>query len=150
MDPFQEHDDAALRAVLKRVHLVSNNTSPDASSTTSSPTNNGTFSNINNGFGNLDSEVKENGSNFSQGQRQLIGLARALLKNSKIIVMDETTASVHLATNAKIQATIRESCHDATLSTIAHRLRTIIDFDRVIVMDHGRIVQMDTPERLIL
>ncbi|OAQ36014.1 P-loop containing nucleoside triphosphate hydrolase protein [Linnemannia elongata AG-77] len=78
----------------------------------------------------------------SPGQRQLVGLARALLKNSKIIIMDEATSSVNQATDAKIHATIRESCHDATLLTIAHRLKTIIDFDRVIVMDHGSIVQI--------
>ncbi|KAG0282034.1 hypothetical protein BGZ96_000892 [Linnemannia gamsii] len=146
LDPFQEHDYATLWAVLKRVHLVS-----DSNSITDTPTDslfNNTTTN-NNGFGNLDSEVKENGNNFSQGQRQLIGLARALLKNSKIIIMDEATASVDHATDAKIQATIRESCHDATLLTIAHRLRTIIDFDRVVVMDHGKVIQMDTPERLI-
>ncbi|KAF9906785.1 hypothetical protein EC991_000298 [Linnemannia zychae] len=141
LDPFHEHDDAALWAALKRVHLVSSPSDNDITSTEANGSNNG--------FGNLDSEVKENGNNFSQGQRQLIGLARALLKNSKIIIMDEATASVDHATDAKIQATIRESCHDATLLTIAHRLRTIIDFDRVLVMDHGKIVQMDTPARLI-
>ncbi|KAF9095074.1 hypothetical protein BGX29_009200 [Mortierella sp. GBA35] len=144
LDPFQEHDDAALWDVLKRVHLVSDNTNNGDASIESSRS-----SNNNNGFGNLDSEVKENGSNFSQGQRQLIGLARALLKKSKIIIMDEATASVDHATDAKIQATIRESCGDATLLTIAHRLRTIIDFDRVLVMDHGKVVQIDTPARLI-
>ena len=101
LDPFQEHDDAALWAALKRVHLVSDTTSPDPTSSSNGATSN----NNNNGFGNLDSEVKENGSNFSQRQRQLIGFARAILMNSKIIIMDE----------AKIQATIRESCHDTTI-----------------------------------
>ncbi|KAG0274868.1 hypothetical protein BGZ95_009402, partial [Linnemannia exigua] len=147
LDPFQEHDDAALWAVLKRVHLVSSSASDTNTSADTHGNNNNNTSN--NGFGNLDSEVKENGNNFSQGQRQLIGLARALLKNSKIIIMDEATASVDHATDAKIQATIRESCRDATLLTIAHRLRTIIDFDRVLVMDHGKVVQMDTPAKLI-
>lgn len=94
--------------------------------------------------------MKGNGSKFSQGQRQLVGLARALLKNSKIIIMDEAISSVNQATDAKNPCGIRESCHDATLLTIAHRLKTIIDFDRVIVMDHGSIVQMDTPEKLIV
>ncbi|KAF9140898.1 hypothetical protein BGX30_005804 [Mortierella sp. GBA39] len=122
LDPFQEHDDGALWAALKRTHLVSDTTTPDPSSLSS---NGATSSNNNNGFGNLDSE------------------------NSKIIIMDEATASADHATDAKIQAMIRESCYDATLLMIAHRLRTNIDFDRVIVMDHGRIVQLDTPERLI-
>ncbi|KAK3846189.1 MAG: ATP-dependent bile acid permease [Linnemannia gamsii] len=143
LDPFQEHDDTSLWAALKRIHLVSSSSSSSSSDTntpTDSPGNNN--SNNNSGFGNLDSEVKENGNNFSQGLRQLIDLARALLTNSKIIIMDE-------ATDAKTQATIRESCQDATLLTIAHRLRTIIDFDRVLVMDHGKDAQMDTPARLI-
>ncbi|KAF9922563.1 hypothetical protein FBU30_007314 [Linnemannia zychae] len=137
LDPFQKHSDADLWAVLKRVHFVNDG----------DPSNHELANDY--GFGNLDSEVKENGSNFSQGQRQLIGLARALLKNSKVIIMDEATASVDHATDAKIQATIREGCRDITLLTIAHRLRTIIDFDRVLVMDHGKIIQMDTPEKLI-
>ncbi|KAG9071035.1 hypothetical protein KI688_008578 [Linnemannia hyalina] len=117
LDPFEEHDDAALWAALKRVHLVSDITTPDPSS------NSATSINANSAW--------------------------ALLKNSKINIMDEATASVDHATDAKIQATIRESCYDATLLTISHRLRTIIDFNRVIVMDHGRIVKLDTPERLI-
>ncbi|KAF9169455.1 hypothetical protein BGX20_010302 [Mortierella sp. AD010] len=131
LDPFNEHDDAALWATLKRVHLISGD---------------GTESNS---FGNLDSEVQENGINFSQGQRQLIGLARALLKQSKIIILDEATASVDHDTDARIQATIREEFKESTLLTIAHRLRTIIDFDKVLVMDHGRVVQFDTPWNLI-
>ncbi|KAG0301522.1 hypothetical protein BGZ98_008272, partial [Dissophora globulifera] len=131
LDPFNEHDDAALWASLRRVHLISED---------------GTESNS---FGNLDSEVQENGNNFSQGQRQLIGLARALLKQSKIIILDEATASVDHETDARIQATIREEFKESTLLTIAHRLRTIIDFDKVLVMDHGQVVQFDTPWNLI-
>ncbi|KAF9091354.1 hypothetical protein BGX23_005238 [Mortierella sp. AD031] len=131
LDPFNEHDDAALWATLKRVHLIGEDGAESSS------------------FGNLDSEVQENGSNFSQGQRQLIGLARALLKQSKIIILDEATASVDHETDARIQATIREEFKESTLLTIAHRLRTIIDFDKVLVMDHGRVVQFDTPWKLI-
>ncbi|KAF8979257.1 hypothetical protein BGZ46_005664 [Entomortierella lignicola] len=131
LDPFNEHDDAALWATLKRVHLISGDSTES------------------NTFGNLDSEVQENGNNFSQGQRQLIGLARALLKQSKIIILDEATASVDHETDARIQATIREEFKESTLLTIAHRLRTIIDFDKVLVMDHGRVVQFDTPWNLI-
>ncbi|KAF9352624.1 hypothetical protein BGX34_012063 [Mortierella sp. NVP85] len=131
LDPFDEHDDAALWESLRRVHLISGNRIES------------------NAFGNLDSEVQENGNNFSQGQRQLIGLARALLKQSKIIILDEATASVDHDTDARIQATIREEFKDSTLLTIAHRLRTIIDFDKVLVMDHGQVVQFDTPWNLI-
>ncbi|KAI1316226.1 hypothetical protein EDD11_010273 [Mortierella claussenii] len=131
LDPFNEHDDAALWATLKRVHLIAEDGTESSS------------------IGNLDSEVQENGNNFSQGQRQLIGLARALLKQSKIIILDEATASVDHETDARIQATIREEFKESTLLTIAHRLRTIIDFDKVLVMDHGQVVQFDTPWKLI-
>ncbi|KAF9142871.1 hypothetical protein BGX30_001980 [Mortierella sp. GBA39] len=93
----------------------------------------------------LDTPVKENGSNFSQGQRQLIALARALVRQSKIIVMDEATASVDFETDLKIQLTIREEMADATILTIAHRIRTIADFDRVLVMNSGEVVEFDRP-----
>ncbi|GJJ77848.1 hypothetical protein EMPS_10207 [Entomortierella parvispora] len=97
----------------------------------------------------LDTPVKENGSNFSQGQRQLIALARALVRQSKIIVMDEATASVDFETDLKIQATIREEMADSTIITIAHRIRTIADFDRVLVMHAGEIAEYDTPFALM-
>ncbi|KAG0278107.1 hypothetical protein BGZ95_004702 [Linnemannia exigua] len=97
----------------------------------------------------LDTPVKENGSNFSQGQRQLIALARALVRQSKIIVMDEATASVDFETDLKIQMTIREEMADATILTIAHRIRTIADFDRVLVMNAGEVVEFDAPYRLM-
>ncbi|KAF8938669.1 hypothetical protein BGZ58_000407 [Dissophora ornata] len=97
----------------------------------------------------LDTPVKENGSNFSQGQRQLIALARALVRQPKIIVMDEATASVDFETDLKIQTTIREEMADATIVTIAHRIRTIADFDRVLVMNAGEIVEFDKPYTLM-
>ncbi|KAG0006856.1 hypothetical protein BGZ65_002794 [Modicella reniformis] len=97
----------------------------------------------------LDTPVMENGSNFSQGQRQLIALARALVRQSKIIVMDEATASVDFETDLKIQTTIRQEMADATIITIAHRIRTIADFDRVLVMNAGVIAEFDKPYALI-
>ncbi|KAG0309742.1 hypothetical protein BGZ98_008878 [Dissophora globulifera] len=97
----------------------------------------------------LDTPVKENGSNFSQGQRQLIALARALVRQSKIIVMDEATASVDFETDLKIQTTIREEMAESTIITIAHRIRTIADFDRVLVMNAGEIAEFDKPYTLM-
>ncbi|PFH46615.1 hypothetical protein AMATHDRAFT_154310 [Amanita thiersii Skay4041] len=97
----------------------------------------------------LDTQVSAGGTNFSQGQRQLIAMARALLRRSSIIVLDEATSSIDFATDGKIQATIREQFTDSLLLTVAHRLRTIIDYDRLIVLDKGRIVEFDTPWNLI-
>ncbi|KAG8716744.1 hypothetical protein FRC09_015283 [Ceratobasidium sp. 395] len=97
----------------------------------------------------LETQVSEGGNNFSQGQRQLVSMARALLRRSTIIVMDESTASVDFETDAKIQATIREEFGKSTLITIAHRLRTVIDNDRILVLNAGKVVEFDTPANLL-
>jgi len=100
-----------------------------------------------NPFRSLSSPVTESGSNLSQGQRQLLCLARALLKNPKILLMDEATASIDYATDAKIQETIREIRN--TTITIAHRLQTIIDYDKVLVLDKGEVVEYGAPWELV-
>ncbi|WFD27284.1 hypothetical protein MNAN1_002280 [Malassezia nana] len=96
----------------------------------------------------LDSIVDEEGANLSVGQRSLVSLARALVKDSKIILLDEATASVDLETDAKIQRTIRTEFADRTLLCIAHRLSTIIGYDKICVMDDGKVAEFDTPLRL--
>ncbi|KAI9890890.1 MAG: hypothetical protein M1814_003529 [Vezdaea aestivalis] len=98
-------------------------------------------------FSNLNSPVTESGLNLSQGQRQLLCLARAMLKIPKVLLMDEATASIDYATDAKIQGVIREL--DGTIITIAHRLQTIIDYDKVLVLDKGRVVEFDHPWKLV-
>uniref|UniRef100_A0A6Q2X6E6 ABC-type glutathione-S-conjugate transporter n=1 Tax=Esox lucius TaxID=8010 RepID=A0A6Q2X6E6_ESOLU len=97
----------------------------------------------------LKHECSEGGENLSLGQRQLVCLARALLRKTKILVLDEATAAVDLETDNLIQSTIRTQFDDCTVLTIAHRLNTIMDYTRVIVMDRGLITEMDSPSNLI-
>jgi len=97
----------------------------------------------------LDAGVSDNGSNFSQGQRQLFCLARALLRNSRVLMMDEATASVDMDTDALIQRTVRTNFRACTVLTIAHRLNTIMDSDRVLVMDGGLAGEFGAPHALL-
>ncbi|XP_014222078.1 multidrug resistance-associated protein 1 isoform X3 [Trichogramma pretiosum] len=97
----------------------------------------------------LNHEVTEGGDNLSVGQRQLICLARALLRKTKVLVLDEATAAVDLETDDLIQTTIRQEFKECTVLTIAHRLNTILDSDRVIVLDKGSIVEYDSPNTLL-
>ncbi|KXG49698.1 ABC transporter, integral membrane type 1 [Penicillium griseofulvum] len=162
LDPFGLFSDEQIFTALRRVHLIGSSASGTATPTTaSSLTATETNGNANgvsssavtvvdnkNVFQNLDSQVSESGSNLSQGQRQLLCLARALLKNPRVLMMDEATASIDYATDAKIQETLRE-LSNSTIITIAHRLQTIIDYDKVLVLDHGRVIEYDHPWTLI-
>ncbi|KNE56750.1 hypothetical protein AMAG_02529 [Allomyces macrogynus ATCC 38327] len=97
----------------------------------------------------LESPVIENGKNFSLGQRQLFCIARAILSKAKILVLDEASASIDMQTDALIQASIKKNFADLTVLTIAHRLNTIIESDRVLVMEAGRLVEFDEPLKLL-
>uniref|UniRef100_A0A8C7VWI7 ABC-type glutathione-S-conjugate transporter n=1 Tax=Oncorhynchus mykiss TaxID=8022 RepID=A0A8C7VWI7_ONCMY len=128
LDPFDTYTDEEIWSSLELAHLknfVSN--LPDK----------------------LNYECSEGGENLSLGQRQLVCLARALLRKTKILVLDEATAAVDLETDTLIQSTIRQQFEDCTVLTIAHRLNTIMDYTRVIVMDKGHISEMDSPANLI-
>ncbi|KAM3913418.1 ATP-binding cassette sub-family C member 2-like [Leptodactylus fuscus] len=94
-------------------------------------------------------EVSEGGENLSVGQRQLVCLARALLRKSKILILDEATAAVDLETDDLIQKTIRSEFADCTVLTIAHRLHTIMDSNKVMVLDSGKIIEYGSPEKLL-
>uniref|UniRef100_A0A673IHA0 ATP-binding cassette, sub-family C (CFTR/MRP), member 3 n=1 Tax=Sinocyclocheilus rhinocerous TaxID=307959 RepID=A0A673IHA0_9TELE len=128
LDPFEKYSDEEVWKALELSHLkrfVSNQTSK------------------------LDLECSEGGENLSVGQRQLVCLARALLRKTRILVLDEATAAVDLETDDLIQSTIRTQFEDCTVFTIAHRLNTIMDYTRVLVLDKGQIAEFDTPTNLM-
>nr|XP_037273941.1 multidrug resistance-associated protein 1-like [Rhipicephalus microplus] len=97
----------------------------------------------------LEHIITEGGENISVGQRQLVCLARALLRKSRILILDEATAAVDMETDDLIQATIRREFADCTIITIAHRLNTVLDYDRIMVLDRGQIVEFDAPRDLL-
>ncbi|KAH3666042.1 hypothetical protein OGAPHI_004231 [Ogataea philodendri] len=151
LDMFDEYSNLQMYESLRRVNLISNDDYQQAVE------NNGgrvedsaaaTDENVNR-FLNLDSEVTEGGENLSQGERQLLCLARSILKTPKILMLDEATASIDYASDAKIQTTIREEFSASTILTIAHRLKTIIDYDKILLLDHGKVKEFEHPYNLI-
>jgi ABC-type multidrug transport system fused ATPase/permease subunit len=135
LDPHNEHNDVALLEVLERV-------SPTQ---TSSSGGSQTRKSI---LKNLQSTISRGGSNLSQGEKQLICLARAILTRPKILVLDEATSAVDMETDALIQRSIREEFRDSTVLVVAHRLSTVADFDKILVLSDGNIVEYDEPHVL--
>ncbi|XP_051926933.1 ATP-binding cassette sub-family C member 3-like isoform X2 [Hippocampus zosterae] len=128
LDPFEKYSDDEVWKALEHSHLhkfVSNQPAK------------------------LEMECSEGGENLSVGQRQLVCLARALLRKTRILILDEATAAVDLETDDLIQSTIKTQFEDCTVFTIAHRLNTIMDYTRVLVLDKGQIAEFDTPSNLI-
>ncbi|KAI0826665.1 multidrug resistance-associated ABC transporter [Trametes gibbosa] len=133
LDPTNTRTDAELIDSLRRAWLLPRDGTTD-------PAAEAKFS--------LTSNVSDEGSNYSAGEKQLLALCRALVKNSRIIVLDEATSSVDVETDAKVQRTIQAEFSASTLLCIAHRLNTIVYYDRILVMDAGRVAEFDTPLNL--
>lgn len=127
LDPLGEFRDNEIWSALNKVNLVV----------------------VVNKLGGLDKKVDNGGVNFSVGQKQLICLARAILHNAKILCIDEATANVDHDTDRQIQLTLRSAFRKSTVLTIAHRIQTILDSDRVLVMDDGQVVEFDQPDNLL-
>merc|ERR1719285_589597 len=128
LDPFNSFKDAELWAALEKAHLA----------TFVSGTEEG-----------LEHPVAEGGDNLSVGQRQLVCLARALLRKTKVLILDEATAAVDLETDELIQTTIRKEFAHSTILTIAHRINTVMDYDKIMVLDKGNLVEFDSPDELL-
>lgn len=129
LDPLGTQTDAELISALQRMHLLQRESPPDLAAESK-------FS--------LSTLVEDQGSNFSSGEKQLLALCRALVKNSRIIVLDEATSSIDVETDSKLQKIIQTEFASSTLLSIAHRLNTVVYYDRVLVMDGGKVVEFDT------
>ncbi|KAG6849488.1 hypothetical protein H0H93_008015 [Arthromyces matolae] len=132
LDPFDHLDDATLNAALRDAGLYTLQTEEDESRLS------------------LDSAIARGGSNLSVGQRQIVALARAMVRESKLLILDEATSAIDYNTDAVIQNSLRTKLSkDVTVLTVAHRLQTIMDADRIMVLDSGKIVELENPHALL-
>ncbi|KAG5728585.1 ATP-binding cassette transporter abc4 [Termitomyces sp. T112] len=132
IDPFDQYDDVTLNDALRAAGLFSLQSEMDEGRLT------------------LDSPIASGGGNLSVGQRQILALARAIVRGSKLLILDEATSAIDYKTDSIIQTSLRKELRgDVTLITIAHRLQTIMDADKILVLDAGRIVEFDSPKELL-
>ncbi|WLF76933.1 ATP-binding cassette bilirubin transporter bpt1 [Lodderomyces elongisporus] len=149
LDPFGEYTDEKLWKVLELAHLKEHVESMETDPTKDEKEKSEDPDELPKKRG-LDAHIEEGGANLSAGQKQLLCLARALLnETSKILVLDEATAAVDFQTDKIIQETIREQFKDKTILTIAHRIDTIMDSDKILVLDKGEVAEFDTPQNLL-
>ncbi|KAJ8084433.1 hypothetical protein PM082_003203 [Marasmius tenuissimus] len=133
LDPFEQHDDAMLHSALRSAGLDSLQSAEHTRRLT------------------LDSPIWMGGSNLSVGQRQIIALARALVRGSKLLILDEATSAIDYHTDSVIQAFLRKELPtDVTVITVAHRLQTIMDADKILALDAGRMIEFDSPKVLLV
>lgn len=142
IDPFGTASDVDLWNALRRSWLL------DTSEFELVTSNRATSANTSSIKFHLDGPVDDEGTNFSLGERQLLALARALVRNTQILILDEATSSVDFQTDNKIQSTIAKEFSHCTILCIAHRLRTIINYDRILVLEAGEVAEYDTPMNL--
>jgi len=140
LDPFGQYSDLDLWTSLRRTHLVEDGEAVKVVDQDDKESRNSRIT--------LDTVVETDGANFSLGQRQLMGLARALIRGSRIIVCDEATSSIDFESDLKVQETMVEGFKGRTVLCIAHRLKTIIGYDRICVIDNGRVAELGTPLEL--
>ena len=164
LDPFDAYDDATLRSALDRVQLTElwenqaqvqkdskeqqqqqqhGEAEQEAKEEGQSSSSSSSEKSV------LERPIAESGSNLAVGERQLLCLARALIRGARVLIMDEATANVDPATDEKIQAAILRELSSATVLTVAHRLGTIIYYDLVMVLDKGKVVEMAPPAQLL-
>ncbi|KAL9127605.1 MAG: hypothetical protein Q9217_003563 [Psora testacea] len=154
LDPFDDYTDDELQDAMDRVHLTRSPGMPSSDevagqSTRMNPTLSLAPEANRNASITLTTAISESGLNLSQGQRQLLCLARAIVRRPKVLVLDEATSAVDMATDLLIQRSIREEFQNSTLLVIAHRLSTIADFDKILVMEGGKEMELGSPRELL-
>ena len=127
IDPFNKTKDEEIISILKRIGFEYTEKDEDI----------------------LNRKIEQGGSNLSVGEKQLICIARAILRKTKIVVMDEATANIDMKTEEKIQKALQLVLNNSTVITVAHRIKTIIDYDKILVLNNGKIEEFDTPKNLL-